>query len=314
MKYSLVQNNDFASITVFIDGELLTITSEAPRFQEIVTKVVANDTDGLADLFSPEKAIANSFEKISTQITIRNGKVFFEGRETHSTLADHIVEFWEEGNSNLTPLALFTEKLYSNPNEKSRDMLYDWMTEAKISISSDGNIVGYKGVTNDLRSIHSGPGIVNGVPENGQLDNSPGNIVEMDRDEVTFDPDNSCAAGLHIGTYAYANSFGTRVMEVSIDPRDVVSVPAYEHAKMRVCRYKVVQEIFSKYDSALVESEDDGLDDPVEGWDQNESEDGNVGWTEVPITGGSFFIRPITDTRDNHLTQKRDANGRFIKK
>jgi hypothetical protein len=75
----------------------------------------------------------------------------------------------------------------------------------------------------------------------------------MPRDRVTFDPNNGCSFGLHVGTFSYANSYGSTVLEVHVNPRDVVSVPTdCQDQKMRTCRYEVVQVVSEKYAEALV--------------------------------------------------------------
>lgn len=68
----------------------------------------------------------------------------------------------------------------------------------------------------------------------------------MNRDDVVLDPNRHCAAGLHVASYDYARSFSgcPRLMLVAVDPSDVVSVPTdCECAKIRVCRYTVLQDI-----------------------------------------------------------------------
>lgn len=312
MQYNLVSKDGFTNLTVFLDGELLSVTNEHPRFQAIMSKVLVDDTENLADMFSPVQAITKSFEKIGTRVTIRDGRVFYEGREVHNTLADQIVRFWQDGEEDYTPLVLFMEKLNNNPNEQSRDMLFDWLSAAELTINTDGNIVGYKAVNADLTSIHAGPGIVDGVQLDGNLPNNIGSVIEMDRDDVTFDPNNACAAGLHIGTYDYARHFGgsrSVILEVEVDPQDVVSVPAYEHSKLRACRYHVVRQVDKKYDEALVEgtgwSGAGFVSADVPAYTINESE----GWGDF-----GAVPRPVVDTRENHIHQKRDANGRFVKK
>src|ERR1019366_5793465 len=146
----------------------------------------------------------------------------------------------------------------SNPNEHSREQLYSWLDARDFTITSDGNLVGYKGVKSDLKSVHSGPGIVNGEAINGHLDNSPGNTVEIARSVVQHDPSNGCASGLHVGTYDYARSWGTVTLKVEVNPRDVVSVPTdCDAAKVRVCRYEVIEQVGEALTSALDGDEDE---------------------------------------------------------
>ena len=83
----------------------------------------------------------------------------------------------------------------------------------------------------------------------------------MDRSKVEADRRITCAAGLHVAAWGYASGFsGTKILEIKINPRDVVAVPPdYEQQKMRVCQYLVLRETEepyarSIYDEAVIES------------------------------------------------------------
>jgi hypothetical protein len=94
----------------------------------------------------------------------------------------------------------------------------------------------YKKVRNDYLDIHS-----------GTMDNSVGQTVEMERNEVDDDKDRTCSTGLHFCSLDYLSHFGghdSRTVVLKINPRDVVSIPADYHAtKGRACRYEVIDEI-----------------------------------------------------------------------
>jgi hypothetical protein len=65
----------------------------------------------------------------------------------------------------------------------------------------------------------------------------------MARDLVDDNPNNTCSAGLHVACFDYAKGFGSRLVEVKVNPRDVVCVPTdYNGTKMRTCRFEVVAE------------------------------------------------------------------------
>jgi hypothetical protein len=106
----------------------------------------------------------------------------------------------------------------------------------------------------------------------GKMNNSIGEIVAMDRQEVVEDPRKTCAAGLHVASMEYIPHYGAGsaairspegkdwsdltvkqrrdhlqdqssdpIVKVLVNPADVVSVPeGHERAKMRVCRYYVM--------------------------------------------------------------------------
>jgi hypothetical protein len=75
----------------------------------------------------------------------------------------------------------------------------------------------------------------------------------MPRDQVQFDPGVGCHTGLHVGTFEYAAGFAQgALLEVVVNPRDVVSVPTDCGAqKMRTCRYTVVGLLEQRLDSPL---------------------------------------------------------------
>jgi hypothetical protein len=77
------------------------------------------------------------------------------------------------------------------------------------------------------------------------MDNSVGRIVEMPRDKVNANQHEVCGSGLHVCSRSYLSEFsGEHTMVCKINPRDVVSVPVdYNNAKMRVCRYEVIEEL-----------------------------------------------------------------------
>ena len=65
----------------------------------------------------------------------------------------------------------------------------------------------------------------------------------MPRGDVAHVPATAARRGLHVGTFDYAQGWGRngKVLEVRVNPRDIVSVPHRLRAqKLRCCRYRVV--------------------------------------------------------------------------
>jgi hypothetical protein len=79
------------------------------------------------------------------------------------------------------------------------------------------------------------------------MNNAPGTIVEMERNQVDDNKDQTCSTGLHFCGLSYLDHFGgndSRTVIVKIDPADVVSIPSdYNGAKGRACRYEVIGEM-----------------------------------------------------------------------
>lgn len=280
----LAMVNGQGSITVFVDGEMYIATTEHPYWTEI-NELVAADDVSVTDLFNLEKPIQRKFEQLSDRVTVHNGNVFFDGDVLHGALVENIVRFVNDGVEDWKPLVKFLDKLMQNPNEHSREQLYAWLNHQSFSITEEGNFVAYKGVNADTvdgkvvyTSINHGRAVVDGVEHNGAIPNNIGSVVSMPRSEVQFNPGVGCSTGLHAGTYAYARDWANgALLEVEIDPRDVVSVPTdCDAQKVRVCRYKVLNITENQRDSVVYSEghdprseefsdgysyEDDGYDD-----------------------------------------------------
>ena len=267
MKWFKVSDEVSTNLVMVKDGKVFNADHNHPRFDDILGQLESEDEDGIEDLFDIAPKVEEFF-KVSERITLRGSTLFFDNVAVDNVLADHVVRSIQEGNDDHMPFVKFWERVASNPNEHSRQQLLNWLMAEDFAITDDGFIVGYKGVNDELKSLTSGPGTVNGVNQNGQLDNSVGNVVEVARSYVNHDPSNGCSTGLHVGTWSYAANFGPKTVEVHVDPIDVVSVPTDSHAqKMRVCKYKVVRELTSGHKvsvlraGAVEDEEDDWYDE-----------------------------------------------------
>ncbi len=269
MQYTLLGSGEESNITVFIPGrDPVAAHSSHPNFEEIVSLVMEGD-EAAFDLFDIAQTVSTKFESLTERISTANGILYLDGEEVHNSLTEQVLRFLRAGVPDWIPLVNFFEKVQQNPQPYSREQLFSWLDSEDFTITSSGLILGYKGVRKDangkLTSINQGKAIVNGQVHNGAIPNEIGDIVEMPRNEVTFNPDLGCHRGLHVGTYGYANSFAQgALLEVHVNPRDVVSVPNdSSFQKMRVCRYKVIGVIDKPYTTPVVydyENDDD------EGW------------------------------------------------
>lgn len=247
--YHIISREDgTAYLTVFIPGENpLTVADDHPNYDQVLQAVQAGETaEKIRELADIPHAIATRFERITTRVTVANGTVYFDGDEVHSSIADAIVRALEEQDDETayTALALFLEKVASNPEPHSREQLFDWLAAHRFVLTVNGDIVGHKGMVYDEESGSYGPSYghgyvnINGVRHEGGTGQEPGDFVELPRSEVSHDPASSCSFGLHVGTPGYAASYGDTQVLVIVNPRDVVSVPTEAGGgKVRVCRY-----------------------------------------------------------------------------
>jgi len=274
------EGTQFASL--FVQGgepPLHTIPSDHPNFGAIKDAILDAVEDGtpisddVLDLIEMATVIQAKFDTLSSQFSVRGGQVYFDNEPVKSALTEHILRFYEQGIENWKPLVAFGEKLFANPNEHSREQAYEWLqallnVDGGFTLADDGDLVGYKGVQDDgnggYESINSGSAIVNGQPVRGRVPNALGNVIEMPRSEVAHDPATGCSTGLHVGTFDYASGWGRNgvVLEVRVNPRDIVSVPSDCGAqKLRCCRYKVVGVVERAYTEPVLDEDDFEWDD-----------------------------------------------------
>jgi hypothetical protein len=250
---------DLTVVTVVVDGVPYSAGNEHPNFKEILRLATEGDTS-VVDLFDVSVVVAKKFESLSERVSVHDGRVYFDGEVVDSALTRQIVAFLQAGVEDFKPLVNFFEKVEQNPNEDSRKQLYAWLDAHDFTITPEGDLLGYKGVrkTDDDKyvSVNTGRAIVNGQEVSGAIPNNIGDVVTMPRSEVEFNPSVGCSTGLHVGTWSYAKGWSQgEVLEVVVNPRDVVSVPHDCSAqKLRTCRYVVTGVATGDYATPLRES------------------------------------------------------------
>jgi hypothetical protein len=132
-----------------------------------------------------------------------------------------------------------------NPSKRAVEELYGFLEKGNLPLTPDGHFLAYKKVRQDFKDCHT-----------GTMDNSVGQVVEMERNAVDDDQNRTCSAGLHFCSKEYLPHFGghdARTVILKINPRDVVSIPTdYNNAKGRACRYEVIGELGVHPDQAFV--------------------------------------------------------------
>ena len=221
-----------SNVTVVIDGKPHTIAKSHITYQKVVDAIKAGDWATVKNIIDPVKVVLNYGRG---NVSIQGDKLFWKGEPFAGVLATRMVQMLEEGFS-IEPMVLFMENLMKNPSKRSVDELYGFLEKNSLPITPDGYFLAYKKVRRDFKDIHS-----------GTMDNSPGRVVEMERNKVDDDKDRTCSTGLHFCGMSYLNHFGgsdSRTVILKIDPADVVSIPSdYNGAKGRACRYTVIGEL-----------------------------------------------------------------------
>ena len=226
-------------ITIYLNSEIHTASRGTHvNFDQIVEAVKEGDWDAIPNLINIKKAIQAYSKGI---VTIRDGVLYFDGRQLHNALADRILEFSREGYP-VDNMIAFLENLMKNPSKTSVDELYLFLEATDLPITEDGCFLAYKKVRDNFTDIYS-----------GKFDNSPGSEPSMPRNEVDDNRDRTCSKGLHFCSRSYLPHFGRghadRVVIVKINPADVVSIPSdYNNAKGRAAKYQVIGE-FTEYNN-----------------------------------------------------------------
>lgn len=231
----LIQGNN---VVVVIDNKPHTISKTHITYQKVVDAIKAGDWEAVKDAIEPKKVVLNYGKG---NVSVQGETLFWKGKELHTTLAVKMIDMLKEGFP-IEPMVNFMDNLYQNPSKRAVDELYGFLENGNLPITPDGHFLAYKKVRGDYKDCHT-----------GTMDNSVGQVVEMERYNVDDNKDNTCSTGLHFCSKDYLSSFvGERTVIVKINPRDVVSIPTdYNNSKGRACRYEVVGELSVKEEDAF---------------------------------------------------------------
>lgn len=252
----------FSTVTAFRPDHVEAIYS-ADSYHPFWTEIIAGLKSGdpsVWDRFDVAGGIMRSFQQVTDRVAWDGESVLWDGDPVHDVLANQLARALKAGDSDTyLALARFWEKLASNPDDHSREQAYDWLASHDFQITLDGDVVGYKGVNKSydatdgvevFRSTASSyetgkpSGYVNGKPiaARSTIPQAVGDVVTMPRGEVEHNPSLTCSRGLHVGDYSYARGYGNTVLEVVVNPADIVSVPTDAGGrKVRVWRYTIAR-------------------------------------------------------------------------
>lgn len=274
-------------ITLFYEKQVHVIDPTHRNYKAISDSLKNGEYSGLASLLDFAKKIGKKLKLEGTSLTISNGQIMQNGKQVHNTAAAKVIEFYEK-NLAFMPIAKFLERTLLNESPNSREQLWRFVERWNLPITSDGFLLTHKRVADNYKDHHS-----------GTFDNSVGKIVEMPRHLVEDNPDVGCASGLHVANLDYAKNHycvgNGRLVVCKVDPKDVVSVPREcDEAKMRVCRYEVVDEcadelrqedyvaasppVSEDEDEVDDDEEDEVFDDEFEedDWDDEDDEEDEI--------------------------------------
>lgn len=237
----IISNN---IITLNFDGETHALYLDAPGTEAVMQALKEKRWADIPDLVSKAKAIKKYTEGL---FTIDGSVLKIDGREIPVSLATKILEFKDQGLP-YEGLVNFARNLLKNQSFRAIHQLFTFLDRNSHPITEDGCFIAYKWVNSDFFDTYTGKTFLN----------VPGAEIEMPRNEVNEDPNQTCSTGIHVANWDYAiNHYGRgrdgKMIEVRVNPADVVAVPVdYNNSKMRVCKYVVIGEVKSERTSLLV--------------------------------------------------------------
>lgn len=251
------------TLTVVLDcgAEILTARNDHPKWTQIVEAFKAGNEAVLQSLLSLKTVVENYSVG---ELSINTTGVTYRGQPMHSVDSNRVMAFLRDGLP-FKPLANYMARKMANPSARAISELYNFLEHKNMPITPEGKIIAYKGVNLDFYSVRGNTAtvVVQGeVNSEGQILNTVGSTVEVERSSVDDDFRQGCSFGLHAGSLQYATGWGRRVVLVEIDPADVVSVPEdCGCQKLRCCKYKVIGEYTGPMPEAFTDEfsgEDDG--------------------------------------------------------
>jgi len=234
-KFRYPYNITDKAVVVMVEQKTFTVNSGDDRYSDVRDAIRRNDEDGILDILDIKGRLVSDS---NGGIYMLNGMLRCDKYGIPTLLATRIIEMFRQGFST-GPLLAFLDNLMGNPNESGTlvEELYGFIEHCNLPLTADGCFLAYKMVRPDFKDLYS-----------GTMDNSVGQIVEIDRASCDFSRDNTCSRGLHFCSEDYLGRYGTRnsdlVVIVKVNPRDVTSIPGrYKDAKGRACKYEIVETI-----------------------------------------------------------------------
>lgn len=224
------------TILIVSKKKRIQFTRENADFDEIKEIIRSGDEEALILKITKDTASIPEYSNGLFKIDYEKEAIIDIETNTNVSLVlgKRILE-WAKDGLPFEPLLKFHRKVILNPSKDSANELYEFIEANKIPITEDGNFLAYKKVRKSgykLVDCHT-----------GKFDNSIGLEVKLQsRKDVDPDRRNECSNGLHVAGYSYMGSFtGDTIVEVEVNPEDVVAVPLdYKKAKMRVVKYRVL--------------------------------------------------------------------------
>lgn len=221
-----IKTND-GTISLSIEGRSFVVSKDHPNYDKIVKNLRSPTLTKLLD-------IKTQIRKIRDIEIHPDGSILFRRLPINGKIVPLILKALKNKKS-IRKFENFLAHLAKNPSRSSMDQLFDFLSNGEFEILDSGHFLGWKYIGGNWKDCHT-----------GTISNKVNNVVKMNRSDVLDDPKISCGPGLHVGTedYAFENCPQSgRIVKVIVNPEHVVSVPTNESTKLRVCEYRVLEEV-----------------------------------------------------------------------
>ena len=221
--------------TIYTNGKCLSFDPSHPEYKGLLDLLDKDKYDEIAKFLDVAKRVERKFK--GTGVEVVDGCVLHNGVEVHNAVCTRIIDFTEAGR-NPENLVNFLTLLKKNPSYNSQQQLYSFLEVCSCPIDNMGFFLAYKKV----QKLPDGKLVDYWTRK---IDNSPGQVVTLERSTVCDDPNIHCGQGAHIGSKYYATTQYHAgegvVVAVRCSPEFVVSVPNdHGFQKLRACQYEVL--------------------------------------------------------------------------
>jgi hypothetical protein len=286
VQFSFTRSGDGTETIVLLGSQGVRVVPDSHANYETIYENLMDPREvPEADIYAMADAatkVASKLERLSERVMIKGDTIYFDGDPMETRLTKHVVDMIKAGDEHYDGYIRFLENVQANPSAASRESLFRFLEKHSLVITPDGCFVGYKGIGTDGKSLTAGQEdvtvtLADGTVEvhKGHIPNPVGAVIEMPRSLVDGDAGVECSVGLHVANHQFARGFGSKLLTIKVNPRDVVSVPSGDSAsKVRVSRYTVLEENTDKTEyTGTSFGYDDYGDWVLPGWDEDEDID-----------------------------------------
>lgn len=222
------------NIAITFGGKTYTFQSDNPAFLNSLGDLRNEDYEAALTKLNPVWNMPTNLP-----FKCQHDVVTYQGRVLPTALGKKLMGCARNGA--YKPFLAFWNKLNKNPSFRAQKELYQYLSMHQMPLFRSGDFLGWKAVREDFTDKHT-----------GTILNKSGTTVKTDRWNVDDNSHLDCSCGYHIGSPNYVREFADkandRIMEVRVNPTDVITVPTDSNCqKIRVCSYRVLKDITKEF-------------------------------------------------------------------